>query len=542
MVSPCSMETGLVKVSLVKAGLVKTGRIKTDPIYTDPIHTGPGSVGDSDLTGTTTLRPTSMSLRLGLLVVLIALTGACATNPATGGPDFVIMSEAKEIETGQEMHPQIMSQYRAYPDAELQEYVNRIGQDLAANSDRPNLDYTFTVLDSDEVNAFATPGGFVYISRGLIAYLNSEAELAAVLSHEIGHITARHAVRQGARSKVLDVVGGIASVATGGVSGFLSDYVGGALIKGYSRDLELEADREGAEYLVRTGYGSEPMIDVVRILKNQELFEYARAEEEGREPRVYHGLFATHPDNDKRLREVIDAANKIDGRTQADARRDQFLEYVDGMTYGKVGAGGVISEGEFRHASYGIGMRFPNGWSLGSNRGRLESISPDRKSILILTRQPLKEDVSPLTILTERIGLKNLRDKETLNVNNMQGFTALAPVANSPFGKRPVRYAVFTDDKYAYVIAGANAEDSARRRDNFRIVSAMKSFRLLDARGLRSAQTPSIAIVDANRGTTMKRLASASPLTLYAEEQLRLLNDMYPEGEPKPGQKVKIID
>lgn len=496
----------------------------------------------SCLTATAAARPFGALTRTTLLVILLALTGACATNPATGGPDFVMMSEEKEIETGQTMHPQIMSQYRAYPDAELQEYVNRIGQKLAEHSDRPNLDYTFTVLDSDEVNAFATPGGFVYISRGLIAYLNSEAELAAVLSHEIGHITARHAVRQGARSKVFDALGGLASVATGGAAGFLSDYVGGALIKGYSRDLELEADREGAEYLVRAGYGSEPMIDVVRILKNQELFEYARAEEEGREPRVYHGLFATHPDNDKRLREVIEAANKIDGRTVNESKRDEFLNYIDGMTYGKVGAGGVVSEGEFRHAKYGIGMRFPNGWSLASNRGRLESVSPDRKSILILTRQELREDVSPLTILTDRIGLKNLEDQETLNVNNVQGYTAMAPVANSPFGKRPVRYAVFTDDKYAYVIAGANAEDSARRRDNFRIVSAMKSFRKLDARGQRSAETPSIAVVDANKGTTMERLASASPLTIYAEAQLRLLNDLYPEGEPEPGQKVKIVD
>jgi len=481
--------------------------------------------------------------RLGLVALLLVLSGACASNPATGGADFVMMSEEKEIEMGQDMHPQIMSQYRAYPDAELQEYVNRIGQTLAANSDRPDIDYTFTVLDSDEVNAFATPGGYVYISRGLIVYLNSEAELAAVLSHEIGHITARHAVRQGARSKVLDVVGGIAGIVAGEAGSALSNYVGGALINGYGRDLELEADREGAEYLVRAGYGSEPMIDVVRILKNQELFEITRAKEEGREPRVYHGIFSTHPDNDTRLREVVEAANKIDGRTVTDAaNRSEFLTRIDGMIYGKVGAGGVISEGEFRHAKYGIGMRFPKGWSLGSNRGRIESISPDRKSILILTRQPLKETVSPLTILTDRIGVKDLREKKTLNVNNVQGYTALAPRANSPFGKRPVRYAVFTDDTYAYVIAGANAEDSAQRRDNYRIVSSMKSFRKLDARGRRSAETPSITIVEANAGTTMKRLASASPLTLYAEAQLRLLNDFYPSGEPQPGQKVKIID
>ena len=481
--------------------------------------------------------------RLGFVVLLLAACGACASNPATGGADFVMMSEEKEIEMGQAMHPQIMSQYRAYPDADLQQYVDRIGQKLAANSDRPNIDYTFTVLDSEEVNAFATPGGYVYISRGLIAYLNSEAELAAVLSHEIGHITARHAVRQGARSKVLETIGGIAGAAVGSAGTAISDYVGGALIKGYGRNLELEADREGAEYLVRSGYGSEPMIDVVRILKNQELFEIARAKEEGREARVYHGVFSTHPDNDTRLREVIEAANKIDGGTVTSAaNRAGFLSAIDGMIYGKVGAGGVISENEFRHAKYGIGIRFPSGWSIGNNRGRLESVSPDRQSILIVTRQPLKEVVSPRDILVDRIGLKNLRERQTLNVNSLQGYTALAPTANSPFGTRPVRYAAFTDDKYAYVIAGANSEDRYQKRDNFRIVSAIKSFRMLDARGQRAAEVPTIAIVEANAGTTMGRLASASPLTIYAEEQLRLLNDFYPSGEPEPGQKIKIID
>lgn len=481
-------------------------------------------------------------LRLLSVGCLVLLLNSCASNPATGGIDFVSMSEEDEIELGAKMHPQIMAQYRAYPDADLQEYVDRIGQKLASHSDRPDLDYTFTVLDSDEVNAFATPGGYVYISRGLIAYLNSEAELAAVLSHEIGHITARHAVRQDARGKVLDALGGVAGVAAGAVGGMLSDYVGGALIRGYGRDLELEADREGAEYLVRAGYGSEPMIDVVRILKNQELFEIARAEEEGREPQVYHGLFSTHPDNDKRLREVVEAANKIDGISVAEDNRNFFLNQIDGMVYGKVGAGGVISENEFRHANYGIGIRFPKGWSIGNNRGRIESISPDRQSVLIVSRQPLREAVSPITILTERIGVRNLRERQTLNAGNMQGYTALAPVANSPFGQRPVRYAVFVDDEYAYVIAGANSEDAVRRRDNYRIVSAMKSFRLLDARGLRSAQIPAITVVEANSATTMGRLASASPLTEYAEEQLRLLNDFYPKGEPEPGQKVKIID
>ena len=130
-----------------------------------------------------------------LLLALVLLPG-CATNPVTGKQDFVLMSEQDEINLGKQVNQQVLQQYQVYSDPALQDYVQYVGDKLAAHSDRPNLQYHFTVLDSDEVNAFALPGGYVYITRGIMAYLNSEAQLAAVLGHEIGHVAARHAVRQ----------------------------------------------------------------------------------------------------------------------------------------------------------------------------------------------------------------------------------------------------------------------------------------------------------------------------------------------------------
>ncbi|MFK8016091.1 MAG: M48 family metalloprotease, partial [Gammaproteobacteria bacterium] len=229
---------------------------------------------------------------LAVLMLGTGLLGGCASNPATGGTDFVTMSEEKEIEIGRITHPQILQKYRVYNDSALQAYVTRIGNELADKGDRPHLQYVFTVLDSEEVNAFAVPGGFVYITRGLLSYLNSEAELAAVLGHEIGHITARHAVRQQSGRSLLNILGSVAGATTGAVGSTLTGLLGGALVSGYGRGMELEADELGAAYLVRVGYDSQAMIDVVTILKNQELFELERAEKEGREPRVYHGVFA----------------------------------------------------------------------------------------------------------------------------------------------------------------------------------------------------------------------------------------------------------
>ncbi|NNF16394.1 MAG: M48 family metalloprotease [Gammaproteobacteria bacterium] len=480
--------------------------------------------------------------RLTLVLMLVSGLGACATNPATGGVDFVMMSEEDEIKMGQELHPQIMTQYRAYPNPDLQEYVNDIGQKLVRNSDRPNIEYTFTVIDSDLVNAFATPGGYIYVSRGLLAYLNSEAELAAVLGHEIGHVTARHAVGQHSRGALMNVLGGIANAATGGVAGVATGAIAGAYISSYGRDKELEADREGAEYLVRSGYPSSAMIEVVKILKHQEAFEIERAAEEGREPRVYHGIFSTHPDNDTRLRKVVQEADKLTESAVFADNRDVFLSHLDGMVFGKVGAGGVITEDEFRHARFGIGMVYPSGWAIAESRGRLESSAPDRKSLLILSRQPLKETLSPLDILTKKIGLSNLQDGRTLQADGLVGYTALAPNANSPFGRGTVRYAVFTDDRYAYVFAGASQTEAIQKRNDWRMLSTIKSMRKLDGQSKRSARIPHIAVIEANAATTMATLATASPLTDYVEQQLRLLNNFYPEGEPQPGQKIKIID
>ena len=158
------------------------------------------------------------TLHLLLLLIPILLAHACSTNPVTGEQDFVLMSEEQEISLGRQYSAEITKQMPEYDDQELAELVQAVGERLAANSHRPDLIYRFTVLDSKTVNAFALPGGYIYITRGMLAYLNSEAELAAVLGHEIGHVTARHSVRQHGTSTITGLLGAVIS-ATSGVQG-----------------------------------------------------------------------------------------------------------------------------------------------------------------------------------------------------------------------------------------------------------------------------------------------------------------------------------
>ena len=216
-----------------------------------------------------------------LALVFSILLSSCSVNPATGGANLVLMTENREKEIGLEEHEKVMSSMPLLEDEELVAYVREIGQKMANVSHRPDLEYNFYVIDSPEINAFALPAGYVYVNRGLLSYMNSEADLAAVLAHEIGHITARHAVQQqarGALARGAAVAGGlVAGIATG--SGYAASQISEVAsiwaqtgLSGFGREHELEADSLAAGYLVNAGYDPAAMIDVITVLKNQEDF------------------------------------------------------------------------------------------------------------------------------------------------------------------------------------------------------------------------------------------------------------------------------
>lgn len=235
-------------------------------------------------------------MRVLVAGLVLSWLAGCAVNPATGRNDFVMMSERQELDLGARYNQEIAKENPRYNDAKLQAYIQRAGERVARASHRNQLNYVFTLVDSPDVNAFALPGGYIYIHRGLLAYLNSEAELAAVLGHEVGHVTARHSVRQQSQSTAWGLLGQAAAIGTGvGALGDLTSVMGNAFVRGYGRDMELEADGLGAQYLARGGYDPQAMIEVVRVLKNQEDFarDQAAARGEAQPAGGYHGLFDT---------------------------------------------------------------------------------------------------------------------------------------------------------------------------------------------------------------------------------------------------------
>lgn len=475
-----------------------------------------------------------------LVIVFAAHLSGCATNPVTGKRDFVTMSEEQEVALGKKAHQQILQQYTVYDDPALQEYVRNIVAELSVQSHRSELDFHATVLDSPQVNAFALPGGYVYVTRGIMAYMNSEAELAGVLGHEIGHVTARHGVRQQSSAQVAGILTAAIAIATKSREvGNAANQASTALIRGYGREHELEADRLGAEYLAKVGYDPEEMINVVGILKSQEDFDKKVAKEEGREPRAYHGTFSTHPSNDKRLQEVIRAANKY--RTENHRDNDgPFLKLTDGMTLGSSAKDGIVRGNKFYHKDLGITLTFPPGWKVDNLPDRLIASNSSRDAVMQITIGSSNGNPSPKEFIENQFG-DQLRSEQSVRTESFSGYTAITKT-QTPFGNQDTRIAAVFNGKQIYqILATAKDKDLLNRHDKA-FLATVNSLRKMKSSERRLAESQKIKLINAKKGDTFASLARKSPLSSHAEDQLRLLNGMFPDGEPNPGQLIKIVE
>ncbi len=475
--------------------------------------------------------------RIVSVCVVLGVLQGCTTNPVTGQRQLA-MSESWEVNTGRANHPKILQEYSVYDDPELQDYVNDIGQKLAAKSHRSNLEYTFTLLDSPQVNAFALPGGYIYITRGIMAYMTKEAHLAGVIGHEIGHVTAAHGAQRAAQAQL----GGLATaaVAIGTGSGGLaqaSQMLGGALISGYGRKQELQSDRLGAEYIAQNNYSPDDMVGVIGILKDQELFAAERARKEGRQVQGYHNLFSTHPKNDQRLQEVIAAADRLRDTTKPEPDDGRFLRLTNGMAYGEGEKQGITRGNKFYHKDLDLFIEFPQGWRLQNTPSVLAALAPDGSKMI----QMQMDSVAPPVDGVRYLGTKfpQFRDARNVQTNEDQAVAGVATVSDQRSGQqRNLRVAMVTRGNQAYVLSGMGKTQLPTQE----FFDVAKSVRRLKDSERKLAEGRKIKLIKTKRGDTVASLAKQSNLDEYAEAQIRLINDLYPSGEPKPGQLIKIIE
>ncbi len=487
---------------------------------------------------------------IGYRPVLLWLLMLCA-SPFLPAPDLSAaqsvfsLSEKKEKEIGAEMHAEILQKMPIYYDEELQNYVGRIGKELAQKSSRPHLEYHFTIIDSNDINAFATPGGYVYINRGLMAYMTTEAQLAAVLAHEIGHIAARHASRQKTAGTAANAVSNIlaalvayqtgSSVAANEVLGATS-LASTALVRGYGRDMELEADELGAAYLAQAGYDPQATAEVIGILKDHENFSRLKARETGEKYQGYHGLFSTHPRNDQRLQNVIKNADAV--KTGPEIRNDntEFRQRLDLLKYSDESLVSAIIGNRYYHRSLDFTVAFPTGWEVKKGASAVQATGPDDNAVIQLRVKSGIKDLTPRQYVEQKLGITDLRETEELTMGELTGYSGLKE------GETIQRIAVIYHRGRAFVFLAKADNEVLKRFYDTLFVSSISSFRPLSEADKILALSRKIRYLQASPGLTFEQLGRYSPLEEYQEEQLRLLNGEYPNGEPSDGQWIKVVD
>jgi len=469
-----------------------------------------------------------IAMRTAILAVVL-LAGLFAAGTA-------LASSAKEEQIGKEIYDQITAQMPVYNDPAFNDYVNAVGQKLAAHSDRPDIKYTFTVLDSPDINAFATPGGYVYINRGLVTYMACEAQLAAVLAHEIAHITARHSARQQRAQTTTNVAATVLAILSrSGDVGEATALWGTAAVRGYGRDMELEADSLGAKFMAAAGYDRNAVIEVLSLLKDNERFEKKRARETGKEARTYHGLFATHPRSDTRLQEVVkEAGSSHNGGEKGEL---PFRLATDRLVWGQNFQASPERENRYLDEQRLFRFDYPEGWhfSAAANDG-VEGAAPDNDTSLTLTLMQ-RTNQSPEQFIKSQLGINPLRKSQAFNQFGMAGHTGFGTSDNGADS----RVAVIYYGRYAVVFRGETTAAADEQAADAALLAIIRSFAPLSPRQLAMREPQRIHYVKATDTTTFAALASHLRLGAYGEEMLRLINGYYPRGEPAPGEWIKII-
>jgi predicted Zn-dependent protease len=309
-----------------------------------------------------------------LLLVL-----ACSTNPATGHRQLNLYSQEQEIALGRQYDQQVVQEIGLYDNGQLQSYVAKLGRELAARSERPDLPWHFAVVDDPSVNAFALPGGYVYVTRGLMDHVGSEAELASVMGHEVGHVTARHQVEQLSKAQLTQIGLTLGMVLSPQVAryGDLVNLAGGLVFLKFSRDDERMADQLGLRYISRSGYPPQAMSSVFTLLSR-----VSRSEQGGRLP----DWLATHPNPEDRLRLIQASYSKLPpGLGAAGFRREPYLQRLEGVAYGPDPREGFFRRGVFFHPQLGFAIQSPPGWK-GTNQKQAVVWQPrDQNAVLVLT-------------------------------------------------------------------------------------------------------------------------------------------------------------
>ena len=479
-------------------------------------------------------------LKISFLLAAIIIAVACAINPVTGKRQIMLMSEAQELALGAQYDPQVVATFGEYKNDMILSFLKERTTEMGKISHRPNLVYHIKILDSPVVNAFAVPGGYIYLTRGILAQLNNEAELIGVLGHEMGHITARHSASQQTKQQL----GQMVLMGTMIVSEKLAQYASyamqgmGLLFLKFSRDNEREADQLGVEYSSRIGYDAHKMADFFHVLEKMSM-----AESVGGVPT----FLSTHPDPGDRYNSVNNQATAWQDSLNLPSWKvnsDDYLQMIDGIVYGEDPRQGYTEDNVFYHPALKFKFSYPAGWNVENTPTQVNFAPADSKALMIFTLSSQRSLKAAADSTIAQLGLTVSETGQT-TVNSMPAIRVLSQQVSQDqtTGAQSVTQILsyFIDyNNMFYILHGVSA-DTDFNTYSTAFESSMKSFSILVDASKINVKPKRIMIKKVNRAGSLEDAFTYYGMKQDRMQELALLNNLDLTDQVQEGKLIKII-
>ncbi len=473
-------------------------------------------------------------LILSFLTITIFFLNACSRNPVTGKKQVVLMTEEQEIAMGKDADPQIIAQYGLYPDSVLQRFINEKGKKMAAISHRPKLDYVFRILDSEVLNAFAVPGGYIYFTRGIMAYFNNEAEFAGVLGHEIGHIAARHSVVQ-QRNAILGQLGIIAGMVISpefAQFGQAASQGLGLLFLKFGRDAERQSDKLGVEYSSKIGYDAQQMAEFFNTLERK-----SAQSSEARLP----DFLSTHPNPGNRYTDVSKLAVEWKQKlklTDPQINRNTYLKKIDGIIYGEDPKQGFVEKNIFYHPVLKFQFPIPAGWAFQNSPEKFQMTPKDKKALMMLTIANGKTLQEAANGVLQQYKLVLVESKETM----VNGFKTIVLIADQKSEQQTIQtqsYIIQYGDYFYHMIGVSNSNNFNTYAAYF--TNSMQSFKMLTNAEKLNKKPERVHIKTVSQNGSLEQTLRIFNVPVIKLEEHAILNGMKLTDQVTKGTFIKVV-
>ena len=466
-----------------------------------------------------------------LTFIILILIASCAINPVTGKRELMLISEQGELSLGQETDQAVRAQFGVYNDPTLTEYLTKIGNTLVPHTHRPHLNYHFAVLDSPVANAFAAPGGYIYFTRGILALMNSEAEMAVILGHELGHVNARHSVKKLSQLYLAQIglaVGSALSEEFAEISGAASIGIQLLFLK-FSRDDEREADALGVEYSRKGKYNPAAMIDFFNSL--QALGDLSNGHS-------LPGFLSTHPLTSERIRDTSGMITEADN--QLLSKPEVYLDRVDNLVYGDDPRQGYVEGSTFYHPLMRFYFSIPQGWELQNTPTQVILASEDGNAAVLLQAEKNSESLKTYAQKkAESIEGRDFISDQNLTINGMSAYQQVVDISQQESDTLRARLSYIRKNEYIFSFTALSTILDFKNYD-FQFGTVIGSFNELRERAFLNRQPKRLKIIKANGRENLKQIFQKAGIDKELWPKFAIMNAMKLDSVPGRGRSLKI--